>query len=139
MLDYVLFCGALLSSPAERSGCDKSYSTMELCSKAAARVKGNTTFCFARDTPLRLPFAVRSKKDLWRAVMTTQYGDYDRDRRCWRTKYELERDTACMRPVRLDARVIEHEWGFYLVAGSRDLDIAAHVSPGLIGLPLKRT
>jgi hypothetical protein len=107
---------------------------MELCSKAAAQVKASTAFCFARNTPLKLPSAVRGTKDLWRAVMTTQYGDYDRDRRCWRTKYELEGDVACMRPLRLDARAIQDEWRFYLVAGSRDLDIAGHVSPGLIGL-----
>jgi hypothetical protein len=36
--------------------------------------------------------------------MTSQYGDYDRDRRCRRTKYELDGTAACIRPLRLDAR-----------------------------------
>src|SRR5262245_53157253 len=88
MLEYVLVCRALSSDPETPSGCGKAYSTMELCSKAAAQVKGNTTFCFARNTPMKLPSAVRSKKDLWRAVMRSQYGEHDRDRRCWRTNYE---------------------------------------------------
>jgi hypothetical protein len=60
MLEYVLVCGALLSAPTTgRSGCDEGYSTMELCSKAAAQVKGSTTFCFARNTPLKAGYTPR--------------------------------------------------------------------------------
>src|SRR5262245_39041106 len=109
------------------SGCDKAYSTMEMRSKAAAQIQDTNTFCFVRNIPLRFPSAVRTKKDLWRAIMRSQYGEHDPGQRCWRTNYQLEGDTAaCMRPLRLDVRQTRDGWRYYLVAGSRDLDIAGH-------------
>lgn len=81
--------------------------------------------------------AAGQPKVLWRLVMETYYGAYDKDLKCWTARLDAEH--VCMRPHRLDQVDIGGVNHLFLTIGGSKLGedgqpLQAHVDSGALGL-----
>lgn len=81
--------------------------------------------------------AAASPKDLWRAVMETFYGSYDRRLKCWIG--EIEGARQCMRPLKLDIVRSDGRERYFVATGGYPLTEAGgysdcHACAGSLGL-----
>ena len=81
------------------------------------------------------------EKRLMPEVMNEFYGSFDKEKACWISKHEDDgpEDTYCMKPIRLDVRLLSGRRMLFIVAGGQKLDEEGnpaeyHAAEGVFGL-----